>query len=170
MALEDWQQQFIDSRGDIPGLERETWHAVLARVLFDEGPMTTDDTVEALAALAEVGKHRDYFAFIRVGRAQADLSQVIATRESAAAAESSGTPSTAAPVHPDLEDMFGGSLDGLLRLPDTRRLHAHAQAALLRGIERIAEAATEAETLGALADAYLTLPSPDEDDFQSNGG
>jgi hypothetical protein len=73
-------------------------------------------------------------------------------------------------VHPDLEEIFGGSLDGLLRLPDTRRLHAHAQAALLRGIERMAEQASDPEALARLADAYLTLPSPFEDDFPPHGG
>ncbi len=65
--------------------------------------------------------------------------------------------------------MFGGGrLDDALRLPDTRRLHAYAQAALLRSIERMAEAAPDAETVARLADAYLTLPGPDEDDLTAD--
>jgi hypothetical protein len=167
MTLEDWQQEFISSRNDVPGLERGVWEQILASVLFDEGPLTKEEAVERMAVLAQEAKNRDYMAFIRVGRAQADLNHVIAERAAHVANDDAPvTPSEPEDLHPDLDSIFGGAFDDFLRLPDTRRLHAQAQAALLRSIERVAEGAQDADTLNTLADAYLRLPSPDEDKFE----
>jgi hypothetical protein len=51
------------------------------------------------------------------------------------------------------------------RLPDVLRLHAYAQAALLSAIRRAADSAEDPSEIRLLADAYLTLPSPMEDNF-----
>lgn len=165
MALEDWQQEFISNRKDVEGLDRQVWEQILATVLFGEGPMTRHDAVEAMAKLAEDAKNRDYAAFIRVGRAQADLKHLVAEREAAEAASEAAPASSSESdeLHPDLDDRFSAVLDGWLRVPDTRAAHAHALTALLQGIQHMAEQAQEPETLNTLADAYLRLPSPIED-------
>ncbi len=48
--------------------------------------------------------------------------------------------------------------------PDLRRLHAYAKAAILAAIQRLAESATDVADVASLADAYMTLPSPNEDE------
>jgi hypothetical protein len=50
-------------------------------------------------------------------------------------------------------------------LPDVRRLHALAQAALLRAVTRLADGVEGADDLDRIAQAYLTLPAPHEDGF-----
>jgi hypothetical protein len=56
-----------------------------------------------------------------------------------------------------LEELFD-------RTPDVRGLHKYAQASLLNAIQRLADGSTDAAEVETLAQAYLTLPSPDEDD------
>lgn len=166
MALLDWQHEFLSSVPDLTGLSHEDSQSVLRVVLFKDGDalLTPDETIDLL--VGDSGRLA-YMRFLAVGRAQADAAH--AGVVAAASEEGRGDDASdrvdhveAFEPHPDLQGLLGQPLDDLLRLPDIRRLHAYAQSTLLRSIQRLEEVSTPAE-LAALADAYLTLPPPDED-------
>lgn len=68
------------------------------------------------------------------------------------------------PGHPDLKGLMV-AIEA--RLPNIRTMHAYTQASLLQAIQRLAVDAS-VDDVRTLADAYLTLPSPADDDLDAD--
>ena len=160
MALDQWQARYLDALTEpLSGTTLDETRGLIARMAFGEGPSDTEPILARMLNHLAPGPLalRTLEIGIAVGVAQ---ERVRTWRLDA------DQPASAA-VHPELEplvDVFA-ELD---RLPDTRRMHAYAQAALLNAIQRLADAVGSPDDLRLVADAYLTLPPPGEDDLDGD--
>lgn len=160
--LEPWQEEFLNSLRSLPGMKRAETREVVAEMFF----APDDDEEHFHRAWEKLSAHSDplfvQMRFFEVGRIREFLLSWT-ERDEHAKPDSERDPFDA-DVDPTLTAFGQDVLREVARTPNTRRLHAGAQAAVLRAIERLADRADTVDDVRGLADAYMTLPTPGEDD------
>lgn len=159
MALDEWQQEYLAGLGDraIPGLSAEDTRGLVAGFAFREHPPEFEGAMERLGTGGAGEVRLRYFG----------LGMEVADAQAADTARHAQQGGPTAERHPDF-DVLAAMSEEISRIPDVRALHAYAQASLLNAIQRFADAAETVEDVQRIADAYLTLPPPDED-FPDDG-
>jgi hypothetical protein len=150
VALADWQAARLAALDPPDGFTgtAEDWRGLVAYML-ETPPVEIDPSVEDAWERFVVGAENSAWLMFALGNDVGSL-------EVRPAEDASPSPGLA-----DTQDLFA-RLQNELRRPDVRAMHLDVQAALLRAIERAADSTSDVRDLGALADAYLTLPAPDE--------
>ncbi len=155
MALEPWQQEFLDSlREEMPPLTTEQVRSVVACFFFnerrDQGVMQAfmHDDDDKLFRLFVLGRIEQKIVYASVAASAADGPDA-----------NTGEHDTALPIHghPDLADLA----DRLRRsdsddLPDLARHHVLSRAAIHNAIQRLAASAEPAQ-LSLLVQTYSIL-------------
>lgn len=157
MALEDWQVEYLGTVPSLTGMTAEDTRAIIGKVLFSEEPENLPEVVTRLHAGSDSEVKRRFY---EIGKAHGGAVTLASGSTIASASASASTPDE----HPEIA-AFSAMADEIMRTPNVRTLHGYAQVALLNAIQRAAETAETPEDIRLLADAYLTLPSPGEDDL-----
>ncbi|HEX8004044.1 MAG TPA: hypothetical protein VF519_15250 [Mycobacteriales bacterium] len=148
MPLDDEQTEFLRGLGPLPGLTVDETVALVTTYIENQ------PTAEGVALFKRLVADRTANLLL-LGTQLGEFLQWQRQR--------GGQPDAGVETHPDLADLERLVRD-FERVPDVARLHRFTQASLLGAIQRAADAATSADEFRLLADAYLTLPAPGDDD------
>jgi hypothetical protein len=152
-----WQEAFLDWVEPIEPMNLEQTREVAAYFFIKGGDANAiPDIVNVFLGVGEeIDLMKQSVRMYHVGRLSQKANDLQASFGKALEGPS---------LDPSLNELFSEA--AWTRLPDVARLHANAQASILRAIQRAADDTTDADVLRQLSEAYLTLPAPREDEHE----